>query len=110
MDNIKSLPCSYDSEITCEECPLNYNGCPVDLQYSAIKQLYPIKTVAKPGVDVHRLVKEQFPKQYIDFMLFTFDWVDLDGVLDYLYGLNILHGAGLQRIIELIENNSEVKK
>ena len=54
--------------------------------YEAMKLLHPVKTTPKKGVDVQEHVKEKFPQQYIKLFLFTFDWNDLDGVLDFLYG------------------------
>ncbi len=77
--------------------------------YDVVKGVYPIKTTAQEGVNVHELVKKTFPKQYNDYMLFAFNWNDLDGVLDYLYGLRVTLRIDTTEIIKLIEANCEVK-
>ena len=78
--------------------------------YEAMKLLHPVKTTPKKGVDVQEHVKEKFPQQYIKLFLFTFDWSDLDGVLDYLYGIRETLHFNTTEIIKLIESNCEVKK
>lgn len=87
--------------------------------YEVMKLLHPVKTTPKKGVNVHELVKTKFPQQYIKLFLFTFDWNDLDGVLDYLYGerelgfISSILGipkTDITEIINLIESNCEVKK
>lgn len=87
--------------------------------YEAVKLLHPVKTTPKKGVNVHELVKTTFPKQYLRLFLFTSDWNDLDGVLDYLYGerelgfISSILGipkTDITEIINLIEANCEVKK
>lgn len=111
MNDLDLMPCNFDPLITCVECPLHCNGCPVEIPYDVMKVLYPKKTVAKAGVNVQELVKEQYPTEYKNFILFAFNWKDLDGVLDYLYGAQeLLHDKSIQKIIELIENNSEELK
>lgn len=93
----------------------------MSLPYNIVKILYPIKTTPQDGVNVQELVKAKFPKQYNDLQLNTFDWNDLDVVLDFLYGerdlglLSMLNGIEIQEtdltaIINLIESNCEVKK
>ncbi len=88
-------------------------------EYEVMKLLHPVKTTPREGVNVHELVKTTFPKQYLRLFLFTFDWNDLDGVLDYLYGerelgfLSASYGISkfdITEIINLIESNCEVKK
>ncbi|MDE6597246.1 MAG: hypothetical protein K2K60_01230 [Clostridia bacterium] len=87
--------------------------------YDVAKLLHPVKTTAHEGVDVHELVKKTFPKEYNAYMLYSFDWNDLDGVLDFLYGerdLGLLSEylkipkTNITEIIKLIEANCEVKK
>ncbi len=88
--------------------------------YEVTKAVYPIKTTANAGVDVHSLVKEKYPEQYEKLQLSTFDWdKDLDGALDFLYGereigfLCMLFGvqkSDVSEIIKLIESNCEIKK
>ncbi len=87
--------------------------------YEVLKLLHPIKTIPKTDVNIQKLVMERYPKQYIQLFLFTFDWDDLDGVLDFLYGehkLGILcqsfgvPKSDVTEIIDLIESNSEIKK
>lgn len=78
--------------------------------YEAMKLLHPVKTTPKKGVDVQEHVKEKFPQQYIKLFLFTFDWNDLDGVLDFLYGIRETLHFNTTEIIKLIESNCEVKK
>ena len=88
-------------------------------EYEVFKLMHPVKTTPREGVNVHELVKTTFPKQYLRLFLFTFDWNDLDGVLDYLYGerelgfLSASYGISkfdITEIINLIESNCEVKK
>lgn len=88
-------------------------------EYEVMKLLHPVTTTPREGVNVHELVKTTFPKQYLRLFLFTFDWNDLDGVLDYLYGerelgfISSILGipkTDITEIINLIEANCEVKK
>ena len=88
-------------------------------EYEVFKLMHPVKTTPREGVNVHELVKTTFPKQYLRLFLFTFDWNDLDGVLDYLYGereLGIISSilgipkTEITKIINLIEAHCEVKK
>lgn len=88
-------------------------------EYEVFKLMHPVKTTPREGVNVHELVKTKFPQQYIKLFLFTFDWNDLDGVLDFLYGerelgfLSMSYGVlktEITEIINLIEANCEVKK
>lgn len=78
--------------------------------YDVMKLLHPVKTTAHEGVNVQELVKTTFPQNYNDYALFTFDWSDLDGVLDYLYGIRQTLHFDTTEIIKLIESNCEVKK
>ena len=78
--------------------------------YDVMKLLHPVKTTAHEGVNVQELVKTTFPQNYNDYALFTFDWSDLDGVLDYLYGIRETLHFNTTEIIQLIESNCEVKK
>lgn len=78
--------------------------------YEAMKLLHPVKTTPKKGVDVQEHVKEKFPQKYNDYALFAFDWNDLDGVLDFLYGIRETLHFNTTEIIKLIESNCEVKK
>ncbi len=78
--------------------------------YDVMKLLHPVKTTAHEGVNVQELVKTTFPQNYNDYALFTFDWSDLDGVLDYLYGIRETLHFNTTEIIKLIESNCEVKK
>ena len=90
-----------------------------NLPYDVVKAVYPVNTTPKAGANVQQLVKTKFPKQYNDLQLNTFDWNDLDGVLDFLYGerklglLSMLLGiskTNITQIIDLIESNCEVQK
>lgn len=116
--DLDSLPCSNEPDARCTTCNLHGNGCPVEMPYNVLKAVYPIKTTPKAGVNVRELVKEKYPKQYQDLRLDGFNWNDLDGVLDFLYGerelglFSLLFGISktdISEIIELIENNCEVK-
>ncbi len=78
--------------------------------YDVMKLLHPVKTTAHEGVNVQELVKKTFPQEYNDYLLFAFDWSDLDGVLDYLYGIRETLHFNTTEIIKLIESNCEVKK
>ena len=78
--------------------------------YEVTKLLHPITTTPKKGVNVRELVKATFPKVYHYWGLFTFDWNDVDGVLDYLYGLVSLGYIDIKAVINLIEANCEVKQ
>ena len=78
--------------------------------YLGTKILNPVTTTPKKGVNVHELVKATFPKEYKDLKLFTFAWDNLDGVLDYLYGLRETCHVDTTAIIKLIEDNCEVKQ
>lgn len=115
----ENLPCSNNPNAKCSTCALHGNGCPVEMPYNVLKAVYPVKTTPKAGVNVQELVKEKFSKQYKDLQLNTFDWNDIDGVLDFLYGerkIGFLCALwGIQReditkIINLIESNCEVPK
>ncbi|MDE6597980.1 MAG: hypothetical protein K2K60_05025 [Clostridia bacterium] len=85
--------------------------------YDVAKLLHPVKTTAHEGVDVHELVKKTFPKEYNAYQLFSFDWNDLDGVLDYLYGMRDfaekfdckMVSDTVTDVIKLIESNCEVQ-
>ncbi len=88
-------------------------------EYEVFKLMHPVTTTPRKGVNVHELVKTTFPKQYLRLFLFTFDWNDLDGVLDYLYGerelgfISSILGipkTEITKIINLIEAHCEVKK
>lgn len=84
-------------------------------EYDVIKLLHPIKTTQRAGVDVQKLVKEKFPQPYAKLFLNKFDWGDLDGVLDFLYGERELGffsvpSKDITEIIVLIESNCKVKK
>lgn len=117
MVDLDYLPCSNDPKARCATCKLHGNGCPVETPYNVVKAVLPIKTTPKAGVDVHALVKEKFPQQYKGLFLDSFEWTDLDGVLDFLYGERDLGLVGfltgisktdISEIIKLIESNSEV--
>lgn len=73
--------------------------------YDVVKAVYPINTTVNAGVDVHTLVKEKFKQQYDKYFMNFLDWNDVDGVLDYLYGIRMTHGADVSEIIKLIESN-----
>lgn len=82
--------------------------------YAVTKAVYPIKTKAKLGYDIHALVQKEFPDLYKQvYALSLLDWNDLDGVLDYLYGHSELfpsQSAELKPLIKFIEDRCEVKK
>lgn len=77
--------------------------------YNAVKTANPITTKAKPGVDVKAVVKQRQPELYNIFMLDEFDWTnDLDGILDYLYGLSnipVRRFPQAKDVIKVIEDN-----
>lgn len=77
--------------------------------YEQLKTEHPITTKAKPGIDVKAVVKQQQPALYNIFVLEQFDWTnDLDGILDYLYGLAnnpIQRFPQAKDIIKVIEDN-----
>lgn len=74
--------------------------------YSAIKAARPIHTTVNPGVNIQKLVYEEHEGLYKYFMLKRLDWTDIDGVLDYLYGLRDICGfARADEIIKTIEKN-----
>ncbi len=88
------------------------------MPYNIVKAIYPIKTTPNAGVNVQELVKIRFAKQYNALQLKFFDWNDIDGVLDFLYGERqlglICMLAGIEKtdiseIINLIESNCEIK-
>ena len=117
MIDLDFLPCSNDITASCAKCELHNNGCPVEIPYNVVKVVIPVKTTPKAGVDVRELVKTKFPQQFKNLFLDNFDWGDLDGVLDYLYGerdlglIGLLTGISktdITKIIKLIENNCEV--
>lgn len=78
--------------------------------YDELKKLYPLKTKVKPGIDIRRIVYDTYPEDYQNFMLWSFDWSDIDSVLDYLYGKFVASPIPLPQIknvIELIEKYCE---
>ncbi len=86
--------------------------------YEVLKKICPITTKPREGVNVEELVVAKFPKHYIKLFLFIFDWSDIDGVLDFLYGerdlgfLCIRFGipkSDITEIINLIESNCEIE-
>lgn len=118
ITDLDYLPCSNDPNAKCSTCSLHGNDCPVEMPYNVVKAVYPIKTTPKAGANVQQLVQVKFPKQYKDLHLNAFDWNDLDGVLDFLYGerklglLSVIWGiskTSITEIINLIESNCEVK-
>ena len=73
--------------------------------YNAVKTANPITTKAKPGIDVKAVVKQRQPELYNIFVLEQFDWTnDLDGILDYLYGVR-LRFPQAKDVIKIIEDN-----
>ena len=82
---------------------------PVKAIYEAVKATNPITTKAKPGVDVKTVVKQRQPELFNIFLLERFDWTnDLDGILDYLYGLAnnpIQRFPQAKDVIKVIEDN-----
>lgn len=77
--------------------------------YEILKLMHPIKSVPKSDVNFQELVKTKFPTEYQNWRLFSFDWNDLDGILDFLYGLQETCHINTTNIINLIESNCEVK-
>lgn len=77
--------------------------------YEEIKAAHPVKTTAKAGADIPKLIKAKFPSYYNYFNKY-FDWDNLDGILDFLYfHAKTLHITEAQQLINLIESNCEVK-
>ena len=117
MTDLDNLPCSNDPNAECKTCNLHGNGCPVEMPYNVVKAVYPIKTMSKAGVDVRELVIKNHREYYEKLKLNSFDWENIDGVLDYLYGerqkglmcgLMGIKKENITEIINLIESNCEV--
>ena len=112
------LTCEVNARATCETCNLHNNGCPIETMcgakgaYDIVKAFNPIKTTAKAGADIPKLVKAKFPDYYNYFNSNPiFDWNNLDGILDFLcFHAKILHVAEAQQIVDLIESNCEVRR
>ncbi len=112
------LPCEVNAGATCATCNLHNNGCPIEIMcgvkgaYDIVKAFNPIKTTAKAGADIPKLVKAKFPDYYNYFNSNPiFDWKNLDGILDFLYfHAKILHVTEAQQIVDLIESNCEVRR
>ena len=116
MSGNDSLPCEVNAKVKCATCKLHGNGCPVEMPYSVLKVVYPIKTTAKAGVNVRELVMAKYSQSFEKLRLSDFDWNDLDGILDFLYGARKLgvcklYGvseAEVTELINFIESNGEV--
>ena len=103
-----------DIPFPCENCAAWVEKIDVCLyekaqeKYDAVKACNPIKIKAKPGYDIHALVKAEFPELYKQNALDQFNWDDLDSVLDYLYGHMLVFGAvELKAMINFIEARCE---
>ena len=105
---------TFGIKFPCGTCPnwvekVDYNLLKkAQEKYDAVKACNPIKTTAKPGYDIHALVKAKFPELYKQNALSLFNWDDLDGVLDHLYGHMLVFGAvELKAMIDFIEVHCE---
>ncbi len=79
-----------------------------DKIYAGIKDRHPLNTKVKPGVDIQKLVHDTLPDFFHSMLLFMLDWSDIDGVLDYLYGISVTHSLPqAKEVIALIERNCE---
>ena len=79
--------------------------------YSVIKAAHPIHTTVKDGVNMQKLVIEQHEGLYRYFLLKRLDWSDIDGVLDYLYGLrDWLNIPEADTLIKFIESHCEIER
>lgn len=79
-----------------------------DKIYAGVKERHPLNTKVKPGVDIQKLVHDTFPAFFHELLLWMLDWSNIDGVLDYLYGLKVTHSIPqVKEVIELIERNCE---
>lgn len=79
-----------------------------DRIYAGLKERHPFNTKVKPGVDIQKLVHDTYPDFFHRFGLFMLDWSDIDGVLDYIYGISVTHSLPrAKEVIELIERNCE---
>lgn len=77
-----------------------------DKIYAGIKERHPLNTKVKPGVNIQKLVHDTFPDFFHSLLLFMLDWSDIDGVLDYLYGISVTHLLPqAKEVIALIERN-----
>lgn len=77
--------------------------------YDGLKERHPLNTRVKPGIDIQKLVYDTYPETCQALLLWFLDWSDIDGVLDYLYGVKVTHPSipQVKDIIELIEKNCE---
>lgn len=72
---------------------------------------HPPVTKVKEGLDIRQLVKDKYGAGHENFLLWTLDWSDIDGVLDYLYGVLFTSPTPqprIKEIIDFIEENCEV--
>lgn len=78
--------------------------------YDGIKKRHPIITRVKPGIDIRQLVHEKYSAYYESLLLWALDWSDIDGVLDYLYGILFTAPTPqpqVKEIIDFIEQHCE---
>lgn len=79
--------------------------------YAAVKAAHPIHTTVKDGVNLQKLVIEQHEGLYRYFLLKRLDWTDIDGVLDYLYGLrDWLNIPEADTLIKFIESHCNIER
>ena len=79
-----------------------------DKIYAGLKERHPLNTKIKPGIDIQKLVHDTFPDFFHALLLWALNWSDIDGVLDYLYGISVTHSIPqTKEVIKLIERNCE---
>lgn len=77
--------------------------------YTEVCCQHPLKTKVKDGVNIEQVVCNKYVEFYVKYNMFLLDWKDIDGVLDYLYGIKLtLQDKEVTEIIRYIESNCEV--
>lgn len=74
------------------------------------KFVNPLFTKARKGEDLRQLVREKYAASYEAFLLWTLDWSDIDGVLNYLNGFSLrspTQQPQVKEIIDFIKENRE---
>ena len=64
----------------------------------------------KMGVDIRQLVRDKYAANYESFLLWTLNWSDIDGVIDYLKGFTLRNPTRqpqVKEIIDFIKENCE---
>lgn len=69
-----------------------------------------LKPLGAVGEYVRQLVREKYAKSYENFLLWTLNWSDIDGVLEYLYHFalrNPTQQAQVNDVINFIKEHSK---